>query len=289
MNSTLETVDGRPTVRCERRLGHPVERVWRAITEPEELRRWSPAVPRWRPEADEEFTSEDAEGAGRIVTFEPPRLLAYEWERDSFRFELEPDGEGCRLVFTHVIDDPALGPPTATGWVAYFDRLDVHLAGEFLSEEDAHRTVALDDGPKLRIERRYGHSVERVWRAITDPDELRHWFPVADIALEVTESEPPHVLAGTWHGDVLRFELTPHGDGCVLAFSHAFADRAKAARDAAGWDVCFVRLGALLAGTPMDEADSLRLWPPLHERYAERFGVDPELGRRAYADHSSRS
>jgi Activator of Hsp90 ATPase homolog 1-like protein len=271
MNGTQQTVDGRPAVRIERRLAHPVERVWRAITEPEELRQWSPG----------------GEETGSIREVDPPRLVVYESERDTFRFELLPDGDGCRLVFTHVFDDPAIGERTAAGWEIYFDRFDVHLAGGFLSEEDAHRTVTLDDGPILRIERRFGHSQERVWRAITDPDELRHWFP--DVDLEVTESDPPRVLAGSWHGDSLHFELTPDGDGCVLVFHHAFADRATAARDAAGWDACFVRLSALLAGTPIGEAESLRIWPALHERHAERFRVDPELGRKAFADHSSRS
>ncbi|HEX8073920.1 MAG TPA: SRPBCC domain-containing protein [Thermoleophilaceae bacterium] len=42
MNGTLETIDGRPALRFERRLPHSVERVWRAITEPEELKAWFP-------------------------------------------------------------------------------------------------------------------------------------------------------------------------------------------------------------------------------------------------------
>ena len=33
-HGTLETVDGRPALRFERRLPHSVERVWRAISEP---------------------------------------------------------------------------------------------------------------------------------------------------------------------------------------------------------------------------------------------------------------
>jgi uncharacterized protein YndB with AHSA1/START domain len=287
MNSSLDTVDGRPAVRCERRLDHSAERVWRAITDPEELRRWSPAVPRWRLEPGEEFTSEDVEGTGRIVEVDPPRLLAYEWGDDSFRFELEPDGDGCRLVFTHVFDDRARGAQTAAGWELYFTRFDVHLAGGFMSEEAAHAPVTLEPGPELRLERRYEHSVDRVWTAITDPDERRHWFP--DDGMEVTDSRPPHLLSGTWHGSTLRFELRPDGEACVLVFSHAFTERETAARDAAGWDVCFVRFAALLDGTPMSEADSLTVWPALHERYAESFGVDPELGRKAFADHSSRS
>jgi hypothetical protein len=142
----------------------------------------------------------------------------------------------------------------------------------------------VDNRHALRFERRLDHSVERVWRAITDPDELRHWFPPGE-GLEVTESEAPRLLAGSWYGDSLRFELRPDGDGCVLVFSHTFADREKAARDAAGWDRCFARFDALLAGEPMSEADSLQAWPEIHELYAERFGVDPELGRKAFAEH----
>jgi predicted nucleic acid-binding Zn ribbon protein len=34
-DGTLETVDGRPALRFERVLAHPVERVWRAVSVPE--------------------------------------------------------------------------------------------------------------------------------------------------------------------------------------------------------------------------------------------------------------
>jgi hypothetical protein len=47
-------------------------------------------------------------------------------------------------------------------------------------------------------------------------------------------------------------------------------------------------LDALLAGEPMSEADSLDAWPETHERYAEQFGVDPELGRKAFAEYPRR-
>ena len=144
----------------------------------------------------------------------------------------------------------------------------------------------IDNRPTLRFERRYDQGVERVWRAITDSDELRHWFPPGE-ELEVTESEPPRLLAGSWYGDELRFELRPDGEGCVLVFTHAFDDRNKVARDAAGWDRCFVRLEAPLGGEPMSEKESLEGWPEVHERYAAEFGVDPALGRQALAEHDS--
>lgn len=138
----------------------------------------------------------------------------------------------------------------------------------------------------LRFERWLEYSAERVWRAITEPEELRHWFPPGE-DLGVSEGDRPHLLTGSWFGDTLSFELHPNGEGCVLVFTHAFAGREKAARDAAGWDRCFARFDALLAGEPMSEADSLASWPERHERYAQQFDVDPALGREAFAQHST--
>ena len=101
------------------------------------------------------------------------------------------------------------------------------------------RLETVDDRQALRFERRYDHSVERIWRALTEPDEA----------------------------------------------PHTFADRAKAARDAAGWDRCFARFDALLRGAPMSEEVSLERRPEVHERHAAEFEVDPELGRKAIAEY----
>jgi uncharacterized protein YndB with AHSA1/START domain len=141
MNGSLETVGDRPALRFERRLNHSVERVWRAITEPDELRQWYPGVPDWRLEPGERFGSEGGGDAkGQITELDPPRVLAYEWDGEQFRFELRPDGDGCILVFTHVFSDRALGAQHAAGWEIYLGRLDVHLGGGFLSEEEAHES-----------------------------------------------------------------------------------------------------------------------------------------------------
>lgn len=37
----------------------------------------------------------------------------------------------------------------------------------------------IDGRPALRFERTLAHSVERVWRAISEPAELECWFPAA--------------------------------------------------------------------------------------------------------------
>ncbi len=155
---------------------------------------------------------------------------------------------------------------------------------------DTSAPLSLEDGAgraTLRLERRYAHQPERIWRAITDPAELAHWFPQQE-PLHVTERDEPRLLSGTWYGDELRFELRPDGDGCVLVFSHTFAGREKAARDGAGWDVCFERFAALLDGAPIGEREAHERWPEKHERYAERFGVEPDLGRQAFAEYLAR-
>lgn len=140
MTGTRQTVDGRPALRFERRLDHSVERVWRAVTQPAELARWFVADVPWTPREGEEF--EAGGDTGRITALNPPRLLAWTWGAERYSFELAPAGAGCVLVFTHVFN-PELGPgwQHAAGWETYLARLDAHLAGGYLSEEDAHAGI----------------------------------------------------------------------------------------------------------------------------------------------------
>ena len=159
-------------------------------------------------------------------------------------------------------------------------------------------TLEMIDGrPALRFERRLAHPVDRVWRAITEPDELEAWFVARpewrpevgetfnamDQDGEVTDVEPPNLLAWNWGGELFRFELSADGDGCLLVFTHVFDDRKFGAQHATGWETHFARLDALLAGAPRGEEEAMEEWGEIHERYAERFGLDPEVGRRALA------
>jgi uncharacterized protein YndB with AHSA1/START domain len=135
MNGKLELIDGRPALRFERSLDHPVERVWRAVSEPDELDAWFVATPRWTPAVGETFTAMERDG--EITEVEPPNVLAYNWGDELFRFELTPEGDGCRLVFTHVIDDRRFGAQHAAGWEVHFGRLDALLAGEPKGAEES--------------------------------------------------------------------------------------------------------------------------------------------------------
>ena len=45
--------------------------------------------------------------------------------------------------------------------------------------------ATIEDQPRLNFERRLSHPVDRVWRAITEPDELGQWFPSQVVADEL--------------------------------------------------------------------------------------------------------
>jgi uncharacterized protein YndB with AHSA1/START domain len=162
----------------------------------------------------------------------------------------------------------------------------------------------LSDGDRigLRFVRRFPHSVERVWTAITESDQLRYWMPcdivgerrtgadielpfwpaqVAKYQLEETVLhgrievwEPPEIFQWTWAGDVLRFELEPSDGATILNFTTWLEapDPNGAASAAGGYHVCLNQLGVLLdtgASPPLaDRDDEARR---LQEAYAERL------------------
>jgi uncharacterized protein YndB with AHSA1/START domain len=159
--------------------------------------------------------------------------------------------------------------------------------------------------PVLRFERLLRHSPGKVWKAITDPAELAHWFP-ARVATElrvgapmrftfesdpaeggpvtetpggeIIEFDPPKVFAYRWGQDVLRWELVPEDSGCRLHFSHVLSDAqggaAAAGRNAAGWDVCLDALSTRLDDRPPPEpaANPAQMLGQI-EAYVERFGL----------------
>lgn len=136
---TLKNIDGRPALRFERSLAYPIERVWRAVSTPSELERFFPGAADWTPAAGESI---DVGGLMIEVTeVDAPRRLAWTFAGQPQSFDLVADDGGCRLTFTHVIDDlPAA--QTATGWEIYLSRLEPHLAGGFLSDAEAHKPWA---------------------------------------------------------------------------------------------------------------------------------------------------
>lgn len=131
--------DGRTAVRYVRRIAHPIERVWAALTEPEQLRGWLG-------EAEVELADggafhvrwlnvdEDGNAAYRhatIVALDPPRLLETVGDpHGTLRFELEPDGDGTILRFTSTLTLPdEHRTKVLAGWHVHLEHLEDALAG----------------------------------------------------------------------------------------------------------------------------------------------------------------
>src|SRR3954471_24441210 len=142
-NGQLIETNGEVGVRFERRLAHPPERVWRAITEPEELAAWFPDTieGEFGPGAEvrfPKFVEMGLPAVGRVTDFDPPRLLAFSWGPSSLRFELEPDGDGTRLAFTDILPREEAAK-NAAGWEVCLDDLESSLSGAETSQVDPDR------------------------------------------------------------------------------------------------------------------------------------------------------
>src|SRR3989449_9796912 len=141
---TLTFVGEYATLAFERRIPHPVQVVWEALTEPEHLARWymTKAVIDGRPGGSIDFRTGPGQvhATGRILVWKPPYVLEYEWkvaprqgmpkgEDTIVRWELRPDGEETLLTLTHrnLTRRSALG--AAPSMHVVLERLAAHLAG----------------------------------------------------------------------------------------------------------------------------------------------------------------
>lgn len=146
--------------------------------------------------------------------------------------------------------------------------------------------------PAVRLERRLADPPSVVWRALTDREQLRSWFPcdviveggrwevgavisfpfppeVIDMTLTgtVLAVDEPNELAFRWGEETLRFQLFAVGGGTLLVLFDELPPSA-AARNAAGWDECLDRLTGL---RPTGDAGQ-----PRFAAYSEAF--EPILG-----------
>ncbi len=140
------------TIAFERRIRHPIERVWDAITNPDQLAGWYMTTARL--EARQGGTLDYVSGisrfhvTGRILTWQPPRVYEHEWnveprqglpkgERSVIRWELTPDGDETILRISH----RRLTRPTSYGFVSglhvFLDRLEQQLDGTPLTDFEA--------------------------------------------------------------------------------------------------------------------------------------------------------
>jgi len=137
----LERTGERWQLHFTRRLPHPPEKVWRALTEPEHLTEWFP----------NDIEGERKEGAslrhvfrndeapdmdGEMVVYDPPSVLEFTWGDDILRFELRADGDGTVLDFVDVLEEVGKAARDGAGWHVCLDALEQHLRGAATRPQD---------------------------------------------------------------------------------------------------------------------------------------------------------
>ncbi len=152
MASKLGTSPEQATVRIERMLPGPIERVWAYLTDPEKRQTWFAGGVfdlRVGGRADlhfdhtlisaektpDEYRGKTSDFSETITRIDPPRLLSYTFghggPESEVTFELEPRGKGVLLTLTHVrIEDRKTMIGLASGWDAHVAILEDRLNGE---------------------------------------------------------------------------------------------------------------------------------------------------------------
>jgi uncharacterized protein YndB with AHSA1/START domain len=166
-DAVLQDEQGRSILRFERPLRHSPERVWEALTERGELSSWHPSpfeLERFVGGAVTYLPVDDAPEMppGEVREYDPPRVLAYTWDADLLRWELERRDDGCLLVLTHTFDDRFKAARDAAGWHLCLIALDAALEGR--KAPGASDGERIPEGwPELNsaYERRFGIPHER--------------------------------------------------------------------------------------------------------------------------------
>ncbi|WP_165856128.1 SRPBCC family protein [Marinobacter sp. JSM 1782161] len=141
-------IDGN-TLRIQRLLPGPIERIWDYLTDSELRRQWLAAGDMtlavgeafefvWRNDELTDPPGRRPDGYGeehrmlsRITELEPPRRLAIEWGRTGgVTFELEPRGSEVLLTLTHHrVPDRSTLLSVSSGWHAHLDVLVARAQG----------------------------------------------------------------------------------------------------------------------------------------------------------------
>lgn len=130
------------TVTYHRESSHAAERLWEAITDPDQVARWmgAPAKIDLRVGGSYEvdFHGDEHGLDGIIVRIQPHRCLGYVWGWSYVEFAIEPLDAGCRYTFVqNGLADRGEGEEgLPAGWHEFFERLDDHLDGTLRTEAE---------------------------------------------------------------------------------------------------------------------------------------------------------
>jgi uncharacterized protein YndB with AHSA1/START domain len=140
------------TLVVRRFVHHAPTVVWRALTDPTEVRQWflteAKVDGREGGRIDLTTGSYRMHATGRVLSWDPPRVYEYEWnvaprpslpegERSVVRWELRPTEGGTLLTLTHRNLTERTAGVFRLGMEAFLDRLEAQLDGLPLPDWDA--------------------------------------------------------------------------------------------------------------------------------------------------------
>jgi len=137
------------TLKIQRLLPGPIDRVWAYLTESDLRRQWlasgdmdlavgAPFSLTWRNDELTDPPGKRPEGFGeehtmesRLTELEPPNKLAFTWGGGEVSFTLEPSGGKVLLTIVHSrISDRANTVMIGAGWHGHLDVLAARLSGK---------------------------------------------------------------------------------------------------------------------------------------------------------------
>lgn len=192
----------RAPVVVERTFAASVDRVWQAITDKDQMKRWYFDLKEFRPEPGFAFDFTVEHGGARyvhlcrITEVIPRKKLAYTWRYEGHpgdslvTFELQAEGGRTRLRLTHegLETFPTLAAFAKGNFLEGWTELLGSSLPKFLEGDGSDREIVstrVFDAPR-----------ERVWRAFADPQLVVTWWGPDGFTntLEKMELRP----GGTW-------------------------------------------------------------------------------------------
>ncbi|MCD7936462.1 MAG: SRPBCC domain-containing protein [Tannerellaceae bacterium] len=190
----------------EQKINAPRERVWKALTEREEMRHWYFDITRFWPELGCDFQFNEIKGGKkyihlcRIIDVQEKRKLAYTWKYEGFpgesvvTFELIPEDGQTTVRLTH-------------RGVETFARMGANFSRERF-EKEWNRIIKeslTDFAERNMICKSVTINADTpfVWLVITQTDLIRHWIPKKGTLVETDWEENSEVLWRDSQGSVI--------------------------------------------------------------------------------------
>lgn len=207
----------------ERILSHNIQRVWDAITDPEQLRIWFTDVEmELKPQSPMRIIFRDSAKSvtnGKVIEVNPPHRFVWSWETELAVWELtELDKNRTRLLFTYSKMEDRYAVGAAGGFETVLGRLQAFLAGdktvypfgteefdpEQIAKRESYGAKVYDAFPELekyhpvKLERVFNAPAQKIWQALTDNEQTKLWYfdfhgsfkPVAGQVFEWNGGEP---------------------------------------------------------------------------------------------------